>query len=1456
MASTWGENDEVVVSETEEVKVQSTWGENDEVVETEEKSDPNNMWAIALRTALSSVPGFGDIGIRKPNFDPEASEGLPQEMFEGVGSGLTKIVQGVGETAALVPDLALGTDLRRKVTKAGEDFRETAGIDPVGITASLLDVGTQFVGPGGLAIKLVTGPLKALTFVNKAKRIGKGVAAAGVADAIVSTEGTQSLGNLLPDSWFGGEITNTEDDIGLEGRQEALRALRNKLRIGFEGGVAQAVLPPVISTLGQIVSKTAVKPLPIVQRSVPNLIAGGIKRVKAPADRYLAKIEDVKRMGGDPWKQTGPVKKGIANTLSFIRPRGILPESVAGSRFLVGGVQEAETRTATLLAEKIDQRLAKVIKKGEEGFINRTPGSQKEVLQDIEGYLLSPKKTDADMILTNLPKSIHTDLSIMRSQLIELQKQVASGDFMKRYGTFLPQGAEKTIKETVEANIGEYMRKQYRVYTDDSYMPSKKTLELARKGFATDPKAVQNELDLLASEAKVMGESVDALDYKITTVPNAKQINMATDNFLKRHRRRPSVKNVGRSQIEKLDMGLFAVRKEIPEYKKALLGEITNPLERYLSTVASLSEFKAVDDYFGSIRQMATDGRNPGVAKLFRDTSEMNAVDKKSLTNKGYVILGKGSTDDVDAVAKAADDAGLDDDAAFLGDLGAPPGAKTFGSFRGSGETGGATATDSALSSGWGSLDGFAVPKAVFNSLTRRTSDPERLALLKATYSLFLKGKAATQYGKTILSPGTQIRNVTTAAGFVLSNGNVGKGANILESMRLVFDNFGRLGSGEQAKLYKRMQELGVVGSQAQLKELQALLEKGFAPTGGAKNPTKFGSDPNESVVKAFGRKFSKPVKGKLKTAENLYQAGDDIWKIYSYIFEQRKLMDALSDLSPRNQADHLNGSLGNKMDLRNFDALNPGQQKAVVTDLLEQESAAIVRNTVPNYNMTPEAIKELRKLPLGSFVAFPYEIMRTSVNILGRGIDEMASSNPKIQEIGLRRLTGLATSVNVMPNSLQRMGRHSSGGTEEQDAAYQRSFAAPWNKNASLLRVDLPGTKHPDWVNLSYSMPYDMLRMTVNAALNSWETDKKNGVSTERTVFNAVLASTTELFKPFLSESIALGALRDITPRPGESSPIVDYLGGRGGRSQTGAEIYDSQDSIGDKAWKSINHLTDALLPNIIPIQEKSGKFVPSRFAQGFINSLGLTEEPIKDRMGRERRLTQELARVFSGIGLLDKDLEKGYQFKGYEIAKAKASSATIFNSPARRPNVTSEQLLEAYKDMTAARRKNMTEFYVLSQDAKTLGFSIGQQKRLLKEAGVSGFDEALRGRFKPLELNPGTLKIMKRNGTFKLLPRSEIKRIQIEEKRIRLGPQDPPVKTDQSSGGSTWGGNDTVVEPQSSFQGGSEELNSSFSNLAPPAVTPPPNIQTSQASSVPLSPSLLGDSRNIDIANRLGRA
>jgi len=1420
-------------TDTQEVKADVV---ETDVVETEEKSDPNNMWAIALRTALGAVPGFGDIGIRKPDYDPKVSEGLPQEMFEGVGSGLTKIVQGVGETAALLPDLALGTNLRPKVTKAGEDFREAAGIDPVGVTASLLDVGAQFVGPAGLALKVITGPLKALTFFQKAKKIGKGVAAAGVADAIVSTEGTQSLGNLLPDSWYGGEITNTEDDIGLEGRQEALRAIRNKLRIGVEGGVAQGVLPPVISTLGQIISKGAIK------SKIPYGIGKGVQKIKeGPLGQYAKKLEDDRRMGA----KQNLFTRSLVDTLGALRYRGILPDEIARKRSLVGGVIESETRAAQLLTEKMDARLAKIVKKGEEDFVNRTPNSQKAMLNDIESYILTPDKAASETILSNLPKSLHGDLKIMRSQLSQLSKEVAEGDFIKQYGSVLPKGSELTLKETIEANMGEYLRRQYRIYTDRSYQPSKQTFKIAKDGFARDAKAVQEELDFLATESKILGTKFDPLDLQVGGAPTAKQVDLATDSFFKRHQRRPTFKNVSRIPIDKLDMGLFQLRKDIPAYKRALLGEVKNPLERYVSTVADLSQFKAVDDYFGSIRQMATDGRNPGIEKLFRDTSEMTAQEKKMLTDNGYVVLGKG-TDEKDAGAKAADDASLKDDADFLGDLGAPKGAKTFGSFRDSGAPGGATATDSSLTSGWGTLDGFAVPQQVYNALTRTVYEQsgDFSSAIRGMYSGFLKAKGATQYGKTILSPATQIRNVTTASMFALANGNVGKGANLGESMRLVYDNLGRLGPDEQGRAYKRLQELGVVGSQAQLKELQALLAKGLDLEAPTKSTTRFGSDPNESTVKAFGRKVAKPVKSKLKLAENLYQAGDDIWKIYSFDFEKNKLISALADLSPKEQATYLNTSLKNVTDLRNFDALNLGQQKAIVTDLLEQEAASIVRNTVPNYNMSPAAIKALRRAPVGSFVAFPYEIMRTSINILGRGLDEMASSNPKIQEIGLRRITGLSASTSIVPNGLVRMGRHATGVTEEEEDAYRRSMSPSWNTNAQLLSVGRNEKGHPEFVNLSYSMPYDMLQKIINGALNSVETDRFFNRSSGETVWNAFSQSARELYAPFLSESIALSALRDVLPE-GEEGFVTDIIGARGGRTLTGAEVYDSQDSATDKILKSVTHLADAIAPNIIPVQEKSGKFVPSRFAQGFVNSLGLTDQPIKDRMGRERDLTEELSRVFSGIGQIDTDMEKGYQFKGYEIAKDKASSATIFNSVARRPNVTREQLLEAYKNMTAARRRNMNEFYVLSQDAETLGFSKAQQKRLLKEAGVSGFDEALQGRFKPLDINPGTIKIMKQNGTIKFLPRSDIRRIQREERRIRLGPQNPVVKENQSS-----------INKRENINTSSLNLNPPVVTTPPNIVTTPPNIQTSQASSVPLSPSLLGDSRNMDIANRLGRA
>lgn len=1314
----------------------------------------------------------------QPFSEEEEYEGVAQEFFEGIGSGATKVVQGVAELGALASDALAGTDYHEDLVQGFEDFRANLGLDPQGIAGAIGEVGVQFVVPGGLAAKGIQG-LNAIAKAGKAGKFMAGLGAAGLADAVTATSDTTTIGDF-----FEGGPTETTDLIGLEGEERALEGFMNKAKVGLEGAAGIIAAPYIARGLSATagVAATAVGQIPGATQ-----VARGIKAGAEKVGSKAAEIEEARRLGTDQ----GAFKNGVAEALATLRYRGILPESVAESRSLIPGLTEAEVQAADKLTNLLDKQLDTLMKKANKKLAKGSRFAKADAYNAIDKYLTMPDRKAADEMLKLFDDDIGVTLKSMRSHMDELSAKILDSDFLKK-NDMVSKDTQKLLSETIRGNLGSYMRRRYRIFEDADYKPTDEALEQAASGFKADAVAVQDELARVAQSARDPRSAQDlglSEDFKLLGQVTDDQARIARDNFLERYKRQSNkkpFKGTAKVAADKLRTDLFITRSNLKDYQKALLGEVKNPLENYVATVSDMAEFNAVDNYFGTIRA-AAEAAPDGIGKLFRNTEGMSPDQIKMIEEEGFVVLGSG---------------------------------------RGSSKADKSKPED-ILESGWGSLHGFAVPERVYQDLTRTVvGDVGWLGnALRSTYSGFLRVKGGTQYGKTILSPITQIRNVTTASAFAAAQGNVGKGANLYESVGLVFNNLKRMPPEKAAEEFKELQRLGIVNSQAELRELQELVAKGFGYTDektveGIAATRKFGSNLTDNPILGF-------IKKKGKSAENLYQAGDDIWKVYNYTFESNKLRNALAKMTPEQQSDYILRKSGKPMDTDAF---------------IREEAARVVRNTVPNYNLAPEAIRALRRAPVGNFIAFPYEIMRTGVNTIARGIDELADPNVEIQKIGLRRLTGAITTFGLLPAGVSSLAYKTSGVTKEEMDAYQDSLAAPWEKNARLVPIGRHEDGTPKYINYSYSNPYDMLERTAIAAINTYERGMQDGKSSSQVVSEAAFSSLGELMAPFTQEAIALAAFRDVLD-PDAENPVMSALGqfGRGGKTITGAKIYNPEDNAGDKVAKSFAHIADTLLPSFIPLDESGGKVEPSRFARGFINGLDLNETlgvSEKDRMGRERDLSQELARAFSGITESDSQASTSLKYKGYEFARARQDTSNIFNSIARRQNVTKDQLLEAYEDASEARFRAFREFNQVVEAVRQFGMKDNDIRRALKEAGVGGINEIIRGVYKPLDVSDSVLDDMRRNGTIKELPRAEIRRMITQQRRRRL---DEPLPTME----------EFVPQPMEEEFVPQPYDEGSLQPVAPPKI--PATTPRTQTAAV--SPALLGDNpidvaRNMEIA------
>ena len=792
--------------------------------------------------------------------------------------------------------------------------------------------------------------------------------------------------------------------------------------------------------------------------------------------------------------------------------------------------------------------------------------------------------------------------------------------------------------------------------------------------------ADQDELDLLTYDAQV-GKEFDA--------PTADQVKKYIDLVYDHQKQRQKIarSNTNKffvdSAIQKIPTTLINNRQiDLPTIKE-IFGEVKNLKEAYVGTITKFAQFNATDTFYSSLRKIADeDIAKNGKNSIFRNTNEMTDFQYeqflKSDRGGNSYILGRQSA------SGKSDDLSLSE-------------------------------------TPFGAMHGIAIPTNMWKSMSNMVvNDTNNLGhVARQIYGKFLWLKGFSQYSKTILSPITHVRNVTSASLFALAQGNVGRGANLGESLRYVSNDILGRSDEEQVAFLADLQKRGIIGSQAELRELQANLRKGVGyenpKTGDGSNLTTTANDSN--MIFNLGGKFTRAGGKFLKKMEDAYKGEDDIWKIYNYQFELNKLKTARARyIASAETADQA------KAFTKEFDQVHLGGKS------MEDFAGDIVRNHVPNYDLTSEAIKSFRQLPVGNFVSFPAEIIRTGFNTLETAVKELSSNIPEVREIGMRRLMGSLTTFIALPITVREVGMSLSGTSEEEMQAVQ-DLAAPFQKNSTLVPVGRDKNGNLEIYDFSHTNPYDVLVRPFTALLRSLDRDGKLGRDGVETVLNAAEESFGEIFQPFFDESIITAKILDISPKT--------IIGGRGGETETGARIYktgEGGDSLGTKFQKSFIHVLEGMTPGASPFRVPTGAefddIEMGRFLRGITNP-----ESKEPSTGREYTRLGEMVRATLGVNTQVFDPDRLGIFKAQEFKANRSTAATLFNRVNNRAVVTSEEFIKAWTDANRARLRSFRKARKDFLGLQALGATEEEVIERFKKEGVGNreIQSIIQNRFIP---------------------------------------------------------------------------------------------------------------------------
>ena len=1196
--------------------------------------------------------------------------------------GLQKIGEGLATTATSGVDLLFDTDLTKDVT----EYYKSIDVGEAETTAGEI---TRYMVQFGLPGFGAAGVLSRYGKMGKIKSALGG----GLVDGAVATDDVLTLS----DTFINKSESDEERLARLEGAEAARARLLDRLEVAAEGA-------------------TFILGLPLAGRLATS-IGGKTIDTLAPAASFAVKAVSPNRKKGELQKTAFESNKGMANflkkyfTFASERPDDYTAQVMATKTFQVKAAQEAVDATFDTIMSTTQKAIT-------QGTINQT--NALALARSIEDFMFpriridfqSPNMKTADKIkeARKLQKQAEQNIKNLENEFINYQSMGLDDglkistllknnrDIFDTYSqnvlNYSDEGADgfmhlfipQELREAIAANAGLYGTRAYKAMIDNTYTINP---EFQAKAI----KEIQETFGVSKVEAE------NAFSGLLNPGPKNKSgFAFETDQMFLQGLNSDSGILKGRTLTN-----LPETRRALGEAAGYLQGDWKSALNntKLTASVTSqrLSALTAKADMFNNLKKLDDIADKTGGVKFLRPKGFFGNDPKTGKPYTEFAMSDPNNIREQIVFKRFNDDAG-------------------------------------ALAGSYARAD-------VHDSLMAAVSDQTANSnILRKIYTSFLAIKAGSQYGKTVLSPGAQVRNFTSIPFFSLLNGNLGSTGRFVDAVGTSFS-----GLFDPKKRILKADKINEVIE-------EGILQRGGANLGEIREVAKIASDEFNVLGKIGKAKDA----SSMKFFEKAYGMTDDTGRVFGYLNEKERFLQAVlkepDSFIPIDAAKNL---------VKFSDLIEAGKggakikPSAIINKYGEEGLESFVRgemgevaaNTIQNYKrVVPGVGVVIRKSPLGNFVAFPAEIMRNTTNAVSRGIKELASDNKELQKIGMRRLTGAMVTTTTLPTALVGLGSALTGVTKEKIDAYKRSFAAPWDRTASLIPIASDKDGNPtQFINFSYMNPYDYLKRPVTRVFQEVANGNRDEESLQKILLDGTFGAVQEIFQPFAEPAFSAQAILEAT----------------NGETRTGKKIWGVSDNFGDRVAKSMYYISDQILPTITPFRIQAdisnkgplGVSRPEMVSKNFPRAVfGSTnkqgEDKITDRMGNVIDVEETLMQAFTGLKVVKPQVDRSMLYRGFEANDAIRDATNTFNSLLRNNDPkTAEELLQGYMFQNENRFKALRDLYTAIEDARALGMSERQIEQKLKDAKVANYEMVMRGIFKPITVSPELLRQAQERGT-----------------------------------------------------------------------------------------------------------